>query len=58
MLRYLRGKGLLDLLHDLIQWAVPSSIGKVIAIAITLALWVGSVVLMIMVNYSTFRRWF
>jgi hypothetical protein len=55
MLRYLRGKGFLDLLHDLIAWLVPGRLGKVIAIGVSTAVAVG---LMYVVNYPRVSRWF
>ena len=37
MLRYLRGKGFSDLLHDLIVWLVPGPIGRLLALSMVLS---------------------
>jgi hypothetical protein len=55
MLRYLRGKGILDLLHDGIRRFVPGTIGAVLAILITLML---GLAYMLVRNHVTLVKWF
>jgi len=55
MLRYLRGKGVLNLVYDGIQCVVRGGFGTVLAAAVTLGMMLG---LMYVVNYPNVARWF
>jgi hypothetical protein len=55
MLRYLRGKGFLDLLYDGIRWVAPGRVGEVAAAAVVVTLSAG---LMYVANYPALSRWF
>ena len=55
MMRYLRGKGFLDVLYDMIARIVPGRAGTVIAAAIVLTI---GLTYTYVVNYQTIARWF
>ena len=55
MLRYLRGKGFLDILSDGIRAIAPGRVGQVLAVAVVFPEWVGS---MYVANYHTVAPWF
>jgi hypothetical protein len=55
MMRYLRGKGFLDILHDIIARMVPGRAGTVIGAAIVPTI---GLTYTYVVNYQTIARWF
>jgi hypothetical protein len=55
MLRYLRGKGFLDVLYDSIRWVAPGRIGMMLATVIVITI---GLTYMYVRNYSTLARWF
>ena len=60
MIRYLRGKEFLDVLHDVIAWLVPGRVGKVMAVSIKFTIILASMIViawMYVVNYPNFFWW-